>query len=273
MRGHLGGIAHTVDGLVRALLADGEFARRYELCLLAPGLSFSDHAAKTYPGARLIRLPLPRRGYHRWFALGYMPPVDVLLGTGVYVFPNFANLRLRRSASLTVVNDVVFARYPDTVEATTRRWLASNMRRWLSQTDVIVTPSEFTKREVETLFRPAARIEVMPWGVDHAAFRSLPVGEVERVRRKYALPGSYVLHVGNFEPRKNLDRLVRAFASLDARLRDAHPLVLAGGGGWSRAAIDDTVAQARREGVRIIEPAAYVEDAEVGSRPMVLIPQ
>ncbi|MBV8301279.1 MAG: glycosyltransferase family 4 protein [Candidatus Dormibacteraeota bacterium] len=262
-RGYLGGIAHTVDGLVRGLLGNEEFSRRYELRLLVPGLSSNARLAAAYPGARLVRVPLPQRGYHRWFALGSMPPVDLLLGAGVYVFPNFANLPLRRSASLTVVNDVVFAQHPDTVEATTRRWLAGNMRRWLSRTDLIVTPSEFTKREIETLFRPAARIEVIPWGIDHKAFHPLPADNVARVRRRYALPESYVLYVGNFEPRKNLERLVRAYASLSPAARDAHPLVLAGGGGWHRAPIDATVAEMRGQGVRIIEPAAYVEDADL----------
>jgi alpha-1,3-rhamnosyl/mannosyltransferase len=42
----------------------------------------------------------------------------------------------------------------------------------------------------------------------------------------------FVLAVGTLEPRKNLPRLVDAYRSLDARVQDAHPLVVVGALGW-----------------------------------------
>ncbi len=54
-------------------------------------------------------------------------------------------------------------------------------------------------------------------------------------------PG-FVLAVGTLEPRKNLPRLVEAYAALPARLRTAHQLVVVGPLGWQtgpiRAALD-----------------------------------
>ena len=44
-------------------------------------------------------------------------------------------------------------------------------------------------------------------------------------------PG-FVLAVGTLEPRKNLPRLVAAYAALPATLQDAHPLVVVGATGW-----------------------------------------
>ncbi len=46
-----------------------------------------------------------------------------------------------------------------------------------------------------------------------------------------------MLAVGTLEPRKNLGRLLDAYARLDADLRQAHPLVIAGGGGWKNEAL------------------------------------
>ncbi len=45
-------------------------------------------------------------------------------------------------------------------------------------------------------------------------------------------PG-FVLAVGTLEPRKNLPRLVEAYASLPAELQGRHPLVVVGARGWS----------------------------------------
>ncbi len=45
------------------------------------------------------------------------------------------------------------------------------------------------------------------------------------------VPG-FVLAVGTLEPRKNLPRLVEAYAALDAELQSRHPLVVVGAMGW-----------------------------------------
>jgi len=64
-------------------------------------------------------------------------------------------------------------------------------------------------------------------------------------------PG-YVLAVGTLEPRKNLPRLVEAYASLPRDLQDAHPLVVVGALGWRTgdtvAALDSLGDRCRRLG-------------------------
>jgi glycosyltransferase involved in cell wall biosynthesis len=73
------------------------------------------------------------------------------------------------------------------------------------------------------------------------------------VRARYRLAHSYLLYVGTLHPRKNLVRLIEAFAfltaSLDAETKDgASPLqlVLAGQKGWL---YDDILAQVRKLGL------------------------
>jgi glycosyltransferase involved in cell wall biosynthesis len=48
----------------------------------------------------------------------------------------------------------------------------------------------------------------------------------------HGLASGFVLAVGTLEPRKNLPRLVRAYASLPDELQEAHPLVVVGKPGW-----------------------------------------
>jgi glycosyltransferase involved in cell wall biosynthesis len=62
------------------------------------------------------------------------------------------------------------------------------------------------------------------------------------------LPGAgFVLAVGTLEPRKNLPRLVDAYASLPRELQDAHPLVVVGARGWQTG---ETLAALRSLGER-----------------------
>ncbi len=53
-----------------------------------------------------------------------------------------------------------------------------------------------------------------------------------RLGERWNIHGAPVLAVGTLEPRKNLGRLLDAYAGLEEDLRAAHPLILAGGGGW-----------------------------------------
>jgi glycosyltransferase involved in cell wall biosynthesis len=48
-------------------------------------------------------------------------------------------------------------------------------------------------------------------------------------------PEGFVLAVGTLEPRKNLPRLVQAYASLPRQVQAEHPLVVAGALGWATA--------------------------------------
>jgi glycosyltransferase involved in cell wall biosynthesis len=64
------------------------------------------------------------------------------------------------------------------------------------------------------------------------AFRpDLAASEIQRVREKYCLNAEFVLFVGTIEPRKNLSRLVSAFASVCGR-HAGLMLVIAGMKGW-----------------------------------------
>ncbi len=53
-----------------------------------------------------------------------------------------------------------------------------------------------------------------------------------RLRERFGVDGAPVLSVGTLEPRKNLERLLAAYAGLDENLRRRHPLLVTGGGGW-----------------------------------------
>ena len=94
--------------------------------------------------------------------------------------------------------------------------------------DAIIAVSEATKRDViERLHVPEARITVIPEAVD-TAFAPPSRGDAQaQVRARFGLAAPYVLYVGQFDPRKNMNGLVSAFARAATRHTDLH-LVVAG---------------------------------------------
>jgi glycosyltransferase involved in cell wall biosynthesis len=110
----------------------------------------------------------------------------------------------------------------------------------------LIAVSEHTKQDVvERLDIPAERIHVVYNGVDPHYRPLADCEEIKRVINKYKLPGTgYILHVGTLEPRKNLVRLIKAYAMVQAQFQESlPPLVLAGGKGWLYEDIFKSVAQ------------------------------
>lgn len=97
----------------------------------------------------------------------------------------------------------------------------------------IITVSESAKADiVRVLGLPPEKIHVI-YEAPSPRFHRLPdSAALEAVRRRYDLPERFVLHVGTLEPRKNIIRLLEAFALLRQTDRIDHQLVLVGNQGW-----------------------------------------
>ncbi|MCL0097700.1 glycosyltransferase family 4 protein [Dehalococcoidia bacterium] len=112
----------------------------------------------------------------------------------------------------------------------TRETLRERVGLWLDKKGIrkaatILAVSEYTKRDLVSFLRiPPQKVMVIYNGIDHAIFR---------FRNENPFDFPYVIYVGSERPRKNLDRLLEAFA----RVRRCFPelkLVKAGTEGRSK---------------------------------------
>ncbi len=130
------------------------------------------------------------------------------------------------------------------------------------RSDVVVAISESTKKDVvRFLGVDPDRVEIVYGGVS-AAFHPRPAEEVEEARVRYGLDRPYLIFVGTIEPRKNLVRLVRAFARLRKAGVDGEPmLVLAGRRGWRWEEVDHEIATLGLE--RHVRQLGYVPEHDL----------
>ncbi len=124
----------------------------------------------------------------------------------------------------------------------THRFLMPLLAR---RADHVITLSEHTRRDVLRLLRlrPEKVTAVLLAAED--SFRPAPPDDVCALRTRYDLGGRFLLHVGTIEPRKNIPRLVSAFAAVAREIEDVD-LVLAGPSGWGN---QDLAALARERGL------------------------
>ena len=118
--------------------------------------------------------------------------------------------------------------------------------------DAIIAVSEATKADVVARLGVAPeRVRVIPEAVDQN-FRppSRDVG-AQLAHDRFGVPGRYVLYVGQFDPRKNMDGLFRAFARAAEREPDLR-LVIVGTLGKLAALMRDALARSRVDPARVV---------------------
>ncbi len=143
----------------------------------------------------------------------------------------FVTPALSRVPSVVTVYDVSFALFPESFRPFNRWYLTTMTRRSVRKARAVIAISQNTANDLHRLWGvPRDKIHLAYCGVD-AIFRPAPAVEVETFRAAKGLPSQYILFVGTLEPRKNVVRLVEAFALLK-RQGLPHKLVLAGGKGW-----------------------------------------
>ncbi len=208
-----------------------------------------------------VHLPLPRGESRRTFRVSNSVWLQMVLpwhlsrlSTDVCHFTNNVASVWTPCPSVVTIHDATLWLYPKYHPR--RRILAmrSVIPFGARRAKAIIAVSATTKRDlVRMLNIPEEKVYVI-----HEApapeFQPVASGAaLEVVRRKYRLPDDFILYVGTIEPRKNLARLVEAFAMLRRDGFASHGLVLAGCQGWAGTSVQSTIEKLHLEGaVRLL---------------------
>lgn len=166
----------------------------------------------------------------------------------IYHEPNFLAFRFDGPSVITV-HDLSWIRHPDMHPVDRVRAMDKYFQPGLERASLILTDSEFVKRELIDVFSiKPERIKPVLLGVE-ALFRPQSSTETMTVLKQHQLVhGKYLLAVGTLEPRKNLQVALRAFMQLPANFRKTYPLVLVGMKGWHTSELEKEIAPLVRAG-------------------------
>ena len=138
-----------------------------------------------------------------------------------------------RGPSVVTILDLTFVLLPDAFNRANRLYLHWMVAFAAARATRIIAISEATRQDIIARLRvPPERVQRIYCGVE-SRFEPLADGlEVRAHREKWGLKEGFILFLGTIEPRKNLVRLIDAYAELRRRGTTDRPLVLAGGRGW-----------------------------------------
>ncbi|WP_417539503.1 glycosyltransferase family 4 protein [Marinobacter sp.] len=150
----------------------------------------------------------------------------------VYHEPSFI-LKAHRGPCVATIHDLSFIRHPEFHPPKRAEWLIRQLPQTLERADAIITDSEYIRQElIQTYQVDPSVVTAIHLGVSDI-YRRLQDQDAKQTLDRYGLRyGKYVLFVGTLEPRKGVDILLDAWASLPAAIQQAYPLVLAGAQGW-----------------------------------------
>jgi len=130
---------------------------------------------------------------------------------------------------VVTIHDLSFLFYPQSFRPVNRLYLKLFARLSARRARRVVAVSESTKHDAVKQYGIAAdKVDVVHNGVD-PAFRPFPAEQVSAFRADRGLPERFILFVGTLEPRKNIARLIQAYAQLPGA---RPPLFFVGGKGW-----------------------------------------
>jgi glycosyltransferase involved in cell wall biosynthesis len=160
------------------------------------------------------------------------------------------------------VHDVSFRRFPEFFSWRDRLLFSTLLPGSLRRAAGILTLSSHARDEIHEFFPGLkAGIHVVP-AAPGAVFRPMDDAEMEPVLLKNGLERPYFLAVGSLQPRKNLLRLIEAYADL----RRVHPeiyLVIVGPGGFRSSRVRDAILE--RGLSDTVRWLGYVTDADLAA--------
>ena len=253
----LGGNESYATNLIEAL-AQVDSSNDYTLYVTTPeandrfnGRWPNFRVRTTRPHTPLIRIPLTLSAELR------KNPVDVLHVQ--FTAPPFCPCPV-----VVSIHDLSFEHLPQTFNRRSRTQLRLTVRHSARRAARILSLSEHTRRDIAATYGiDSTRITAIPLAAPAHFGPVRDERELQRVRHTYGIEGDYVLSVGSIQPRKNLARLVRAYASLRTKYGNGKfpKLVLAGKCAWL---YDETLRALQDTGIRdSVVLTGYVPEADL----------
>jgi glycosyltransferase involved in cell wall biosynthesis len=141
---------------------------------------------------------------------------------------------------LSVIHDLNFEHHPEDIPKNALTYLKKYFPKFAHKAIRICTVSAYSKQDiVQTYDINPDKVDVTYNGVAEL-FQPLSPKKQVSVREKFTQGKPYILFVGAIHKRKNIDRLITAFARLKAETKLTHQLLIVGEPMWNNEKVNLT---------------------------------
>ncbi len=185
---------------------------------------------------------------HRWLWKQISMPIEQnRANLDVFFVPSYSASIWGRAKSVVTIHDLIYTRYPKWTNRSERWRFATVVLFTARFADRIIAVSEATRNDILAFTNVSPhKVDVVYEGVD-AQFRPLPIESLDNARERLKLERPFILYVGTFHYRRNIPRLLQAFAYLKKGKKIPHQLVLSGLSNYRGSALEHWVKQQNLE--------------------------
>lgn len=203
------------------------------------------------------RHPLLFKAWFEWS----VPRALRKFGAEVFFSPD-SMCSLRSSVpTVMTAHDIVPLHFPAQIAQVHRRFLLTELPRFLRRAEQVLTVSAYVKQDImDTCGIPSDKIMVVYNGC-REGFQPLQEMDKQQVRAHFAAGNPYFFYSGAIHPRKNIHRLIQAFDQFKQQSGAPAKLLLAGRFAWKTGEVKTAWEQAiHREDIQFL---GYVPESDL----------
>lgn len=164
-----------------------------------------------------------------------------------------------RTRAFVTIHDLVWKFAGETMRPTSRLLEQVLMPKAIRRADGVIAVSKHTRQDILHTF---PKIDC-PVKTIYPGISERPPAHDRAYLEKWGINQPYILFVGTLEPRKNLIRLLKAYAELDEQDHRRACLVITGGAGWGDL---DLVQIIKAHGLdKLVHLTGYVDESELST--------
>lgn len=163
---------------------------------------------------------------------------------------------------VVTIHDLIGMIFPNYLSLTSRWYWGSWLPFVNRRSERIIVDSNCTKQDVVRYLKvDPQKIRVVHLSASAQFTNNKTQREIELVCHKFGIQRPYVLFVGNIEPRKNLLRVIKAFAKARKAKKLEHHLVIAGSQAWNYPAVNQLIEELNLSGA--VNCLNYIDDEDL----------
>jgi glycosyltransferase involved in cell wall biosynthesis len=162
-----------------------------------------------------------------------------------------------QSKKITTIHDLVYLKFAETLDKKIVNVQKRRLKWVKKESNLIIADSFATKNDIVELLKiPENKIQIINPAVETINPTNL---QIKKTLKKYKIRRPFILTVGKIEPRKNLERLIKAF--IKAKLTNVD-LIIVGPKGWSKENQQSAISNQQYKNLKFL---GFIPDIELYS--------
>ena len=133
------------------------------------------------------------------------------------------------------IHDINFEHHPEDLPSGALKYLKKYFPQFARKAAHLLTVSNYSKQDIVNTYGIDEDKITVAWNGASEAYRPIPEDDQQIVRDAYTKGKKYLLFVGSIHPRKNLNRLLKAYDKLLEKSIEEYELLIVGSAMWKNS--------------------------------------